>query len=290
VTRGGGWTLSVTADGSRAGLEGPGTATGWASSSERVSDALLDEDYAVVVLQDKQEQRPSRAIVTDLASGKDFTLDGSSDIPTTNGGTWALGAGHLLHATLDKRSYCIASVDLATRKSTLGWCAPERHGFSTARVTPAGDAMTTFDDSRPSCRTVVRLTGATTEPFPGVVDCHGYEGVLSDDGAAWSVIPRERRIEDAHFYARVGDGYFDLGAGSSGSLTWCGGAAYFTRDPQRRGDDAALMRWTPDGGLSTVYRSPGGPAFLPTPRCGGDTITVTALAQAGDEQVSASVR
>jgi hypothetical protein len=288
VTRGGGWTLTVDEEGSRADLEGPNGAGSW-SSDERVSDALLDEEYAVVVLQDEQEQEPSRAIVTDLATGEEFTVDGSSDIPTTNGGTWALGEGHLLHATVHRRSYCIASVDLSTRRSTLGWCAPARNGFTDARITPAGDSLTTFDDSRPSCRTVARLAGTRTEPFPGVPDCHGSEGVLIEDGAVWSVVPNERRIESARFYARVGDAYFDLGSGSTGTLTWCAGAAYFSRDPQRRGDDATLMRWSPDGGLSTVYVSPGGQAFLPSPRCGGDTITVKALAQAGDEQVSAPV-
>jgi hypothetical protein len=289
VTRGGGWTLSVNQDRSRAELEGPAGATRWSAAGERVADALLDEDYAVVVLQDKQEQDPSRAIVTDLASGQEFAIDGSSDIPTTNGGTWALGDGHLLHATLSKRSYCIASVDLATRTSTLGWCAPARQGFNQARISTAGDTITTFDDSRPSCRTVSRLEGTRTEPFPGAPDCHGAEGVLIEDGAVWSVVPNERRIENAHLYARIGDGYFDLGPGSTGTLTWCGDAAYFSRDPQRRGDDARLMRWRPRDGLSTVYVSPGGQAFLPTPRCGGDTITVTALAQGGDEQVSTSV-
>jgi hypothetical protein len=289
VTRGGGWTLTVDEEGSRADLEGPNGAGSWSSAGERVSDTLLDEDYAVVVLQDKLEEDPSRAIVTDLASGDEFTLDGSSDLPTTNGGTWALGSGHLLHATIRKRSYCLASVDLATRTSTLGWCAPARHGFTDARISPAGDSLTTFDDSRPSCRTVARLDGIRTEPFPGVPDCHGSEGVLTGDGAVWSVVPNERRIESSHFYARVGEGYFDLGPGSTGTLVWCGDAAYFSRDPQRRGEDAALMRWNAEDGLSIAYESPGGEAFLPAPRCGGDTITVTALAQAGDEQVSARV-
>jgi hypothetical protein len=289
VTRGGGWTLTVDEEGSRADLEGPNGAGSWSSADERVSDALLDENYAVVVLQDKLEEDPSRAIVTDLASGDEFTLDGSSDVPTTNGGTWALGDGHLLHASMRKRSYCIASVDLATRTSTLGWCAPARHGFTDARISDAGDSLTTFDDSRPSCRTVARLDGTRTQPFPGVPDCHASEGVLIDDGAVWSVVPNERRIESSHFYARVGEGYFDLGPGSTGTLVWCGDAAYFSRDPQRRGDDATLMRWNADDGLSTAYESPGGEAFLPAPRCGGDTITITALAQAGDEQVSAPV-
>jgi hypothetical protein len=291
VTRGGGWTLRVDRAGSRASLVGPGGRSRWSPGShERVSDALLDADHAVVVFQDELEEDPSRAIVTDLDTGDEFTVDGSSDIPTTSGGTWALGEGHLLHATIRKRAYCIASVDLATRASTLGWCAPARHGFNQARISPAGDTITTFDDSQPSCRTVSRLEGTTTEPFPGVPDCHGWEGVLIEDGAVWSVVPNERRIENGHLYARVGDGYFDLGPGSTGTLTWCGDAAYFGRDPQRRRDDARLMRWSPEDGLSTVYESPGGQAFLEAPRCGGDTITITALAQAGDEQVSAAVR
>ena len=36
-----------------------------------------------------------------------------------------------------------------------------------------------------------------------------------------------------------------------------------------------------------AYESPGGRAFLSEPRCGGDQITITALAEDGDEQVTA---
>ena len=49
------------------------------------------------------------------------------------------------------------------------------------------------------------------------------------------------------------------------------------------------MRWTPGAGLEVAYESSGGNAFLSPPRCGGDTVTVTALAQSGDEQVSADL-
>ena len=47
------------------------------------------------------------------------------------------------------------------------------------------------------------------------------------------------------------------------------------------------MRWSADSGLAVVYESPGGQAFLSEPRCGGDSLTVTALAEDGDEQVTA---
>lgn len=291
VTRSGDWTLTVDKSGSRAELEGPHSSSASGSNpGERVSDALIDGHYAVVVHQDKAEQRPSTAQVTDLDTGKQFRLDGSSDVPTTNGGTWALGQGHLLHATVHGGSYCLASVDLASKKSTLGWCAPKRHGFNGARITPAGDALLTFDASSPSCRTVVTVADTNTQPFPGVPRCKGWDGLVLGDGAVWSTIPKENDVEAAHFYARTADGYYDLGPGTSGSLTWCGDAAYFVRDPQHDGEPARLMRWRSSDGLQAVYESPGGQAFLAAPRCGGDTMTVTALAQERDEQVSAAVR
>jgi hypothetical protein len=289
VTRSGAWTLTVTGNGRDYSLDGPSSSTGSGASDTRVSDALIDGTWAVVVLQDRAEQQPSTAEITELATGRTFRVDGRSDVPTTTGGTWALGEGRLLHATVAHGAYCLASVDLATRESVLGWCAPKRHGFNGARVTPAGDSLLTFDDSQPSCRTLVSVAGDRIEAFPGVPDCQGWDGLLTDGGAVWSVIPRERQIENAHLYARVGEDYFDLGPGTAGSLVWCGGASYFVRDPQREGDPAALMRWSPDGGLTVAYESPAGQAFLSEPRCGGDRLTLTALAEGGDEQVSARV-
>ena len=102
------------------------------------------------------------------------------------------------------------------------------------------------------------------------------------------MVPKQTRIEAAHYYARDGDEFFDLGPGTSGTLAWCGDAAYFAQDPLRDGDPARLLRWTNDGELEVVYETAGrGPAFLTEPRCGDDRITVTAIAESGDEQISA---
>jgi hypothetical protein len=107
----------------------------------------------------------------------------------------------------------------------------------------------------------------------------------------WSVVPKDRRIEAAHFYARTPRGWFDLGPGTSGSLVTCAGSAFFTRDPASRTEPAALMRWSPqESSLSIAYESKGtGNAFLSPPRCGGTHLTVTAYSQAGDEQVTTSL-
>lgn len=287
VTAGGRWTLTVTGNGAGWRLTGPGEDSHGSTPGFRVSDALLDERWAVVVLQDRQEQQPSRARVTDLTTGRAFTIDGRSDVPTTNGGTWALGGDRLLHATVHGGAYCLAAVDLASQTSTLGWCAPKRHGFNGAHITPGGESVLSFDSGRPSCRTLIALDGSDGTPFDGVRDCKAWDGLRTDDGAVWSVIENEHRIEDAHFYARTGGEETDLGPGTAGSLVWCAGAAWFARDPARDGDPATLMRWTPADGLSVAYRSPGGRAIVSAPRCGGDAITVTALAEQGDEQVTA---
>lgn len=289
VTTGGGWTLTVKGNGGSWSLDGPQTSTGAGTSGFRVSDALLDADWAVVVLQDRTEQQPGRAQVTDLATGRSFAIDGRSDVPTTNGGTWALDGGHLLHATVSKGRYCVADVDLATRTSTLGWCAPKRTGFNGAHLTPGGGSVLAFDSGRPSCRTLLTLDGTQAAPFADVPDCSAWDGLRTEDGAVWSVIPNEHRIEQAHFYADSGGERSDLGPGTAGTLAWCADAAWFVRDPQTEGDPAALMRWSATDGLSVAYESPAGRAFLSAPRCGGDAITVTAMAEAGDEQVTAAL-
>jgi hypothetical protein len=288
VTRSGDWTLTVTRNGAGYSLNGPTTSSGSASNSRRISDALIDGAWAVIVAQDKAEEQPARATVTDLATGKSFKVDARSDVPTTNGGTWALGEGRALHATIGpSRAYCLASVDLETHRSTLGWCAPKRHGFNGAHITSAGDSILTFDSSHPSCRTLVAVSGKQIKPFPGVPECKGWDGLLTPEGAVWSTIPKETAVEDATFLARVGDDYFDLGPGIAGSLVWCGDASYFVRDPQTKGGPAILMRWSDQDGLSVAYESAGGQAFLSEPRCGGDQITITALASSGDEQITA---
>lgn len=290
VTVGGDWRLTVRGNGSSWSLDDGGTSSGGGRSGWRVSDALLDEDWAVVVLQDKSERRPSTATVTDLGTGDTFEVDARSEVPTTNGGTWALGGGHLVHATLHQGAYCLADVDLASRTSTLGWCAPARTGFNGAHVTPGGGSVLSFDTGRPSCRTLMSVSGADGSPFPGVPDCQAWDGLRTEDGAVWSVVTNEHRIEEADFWASSGGTTTELGPGTAGTLVWCGGAAWFVRDPQQEGDPASLMRWSAEAGLTTAYESPGGRAFLSTPRCGGDAITVTAMAEAGDEQVTASLR
>lgn len=291
VTRNTDWTLTVRGSGVSWSLDGPSGSTGGGQSGWRVSDALLDQDWAVVVLQERAESQPSRAQVTELATGDTFEIDGSSDVPTTNGGTWALGDGRLLHATVGPGgAYCVAEVDLATRESALGWCAPKRHGFNGARIGPGGASVMSFDAGRPSCRTLMALDGTDATPFEGVDPCAAWDGLRTEDGAIWSTIPNEREIERADFAASVAGERTDLGPGTAGSLVWCGGAAYFTRDPETEGDPATLVRWSPGAGLDVVYESPGGRAFLSQPRCGGDHLTITAAAEAGDEQVSAALR
>ncbi|MGZ5404767.1 MAG: hypothetical protein ACXWDL_08970, partial [Nocardioides sp.] len=248
-------------------------------------------EYAVVVAEHEQASQPNRATVVDLATGEQSVIDGRSEIPTTVGGSWALGSGLLVHPTLQGRDYCLAVADLVTGRSRPGPCVPPRHGVTHVNVGPAGIAAMSFDDARPSCRTLNRVEGTTLVPLAGVEDCRGWEAVVTETAAVWGVVPEERRIESSEFYADSGSGPVELGPGTTGSLTWCGDAAYLVRDPQRASDPARLLRIDPAGATEVVYESAGsGRAFLSAPRCGGTDLTLTALTAAGDEQVTASVR
>lgn len=288
VTVSGPWTLSVPQSGREAVLDGPDPRTVTAPARHRVTDALVDGEYAVVVTEDERAQQPNVATVVELASGRTFTIDGDSDVPTTTGGAWALGDGRLLHATSRGGSYCLASVDLASRDSEVLWCAPKRSGFNGVRVTDAGTTLLSFDDARPSCRTVGEIDGGDLVPFEDAPECTGWDALLLGDASVWSVVASPNRIEEARLFVRTAGETESLGAGTSGSLVACDGSAYFVRDPQRSSDPARLMRWAPGDGLSVAYetRAVGG-AFLSEPRCGGDALTLTALTERGDEQVTA---
>lgn len=256
----------------------------------RISELLLDNKYAVVVVQDPTETEPGGARVVRLNTGANTDIDGSSEIPTVNGGTWALGEGMLFHATYGpKRAYCLAEVDLASNSSQIAWCAPRNQGFNDARVTPAGLTVLSFTLGKDGCRTPVSLSGGEATPLAGVTECIGWDSLLTPTGQVWSETPDANRIEEASFFARAGEQTVGLGTGDTGSLTWCGGAAYFTQQPQRDGDPARLLRWTADSALEIVYETPGSPGFISEPRCGGSRITINAKSEGGDEQVSAPV-
>ena len=290
VTTNGTWFLTVEASGDAYRLDGPDQAFGTGEEGTRITNALLDTGWAVVVRQDEGRKKPATAEVTDLAKGEQFTIDQDSDVPTISGGTWALGGDTLAHATLGPEGgYCVATVDLATNETSIAWCAEAKHGFNAAHVTEAGTVVLAFDDSKPSCRTVGTVGDGQFDPFPGVPECAAWEGaVLGDDAAIWSVIPNEDDIDAAEFFARVGEDYYDLGPGTSGTLVPCADAAYFVRDPKREGDPARLLRW--DGSsLAVVYEAPPGQSFLEAPRCGDGALVVTALSEGGDEQVMAAL-
>ena len=292
VTVGGRWTLTVSSGGDLARLAGPHPRTIQAGPHSAITDTFLDGSHALVVSEDRLARSPDVATVVDLASGKATTLDHSSTPPTVVGGTWALGADSVLHATSGPHhSYCVATVDAATGAGTTGWCARPRSGFSRASISDDATTMMTFDDHRPSCRTLVEVRGSTLVPITGVPDCVGWDSSLSAGNAVWSVVANQHRIEAAHFYAHTAAGWFDLGPGVSGSLVSCAGSSFFTRDPATRTAPATLLRWDPGANaLSVAYASPGtGNAFLAPPRCGGDQLTVTAYSSGGDEQVTATL-
>lgn len=255
----------------------------------RFADVLLDGQWAVVVAQHDQESKPAIAQVFDLSTGDSRTLDAKSNPATVSGGAWAIGQGRVFHATTGRGgAYCLAEVDLASGEGQTTYCAEKNTGFNNVRITPDGLSLMSFDSGKISCRTVVTVGEAALEPMAGAPDCRAWEGFsLPDGNAVFTVVEKEQRIERSQVVARVGDGYYNLGHTTSGSLIWCDGAAWFPQDAERDGEPSRLMRW--DGTrLTTAFEAgQGGPSALSAPRCGGDAISLSLLAETGDQQVSA---
>ena len=185
-----------------------------------------------------------------------------SDVPTTSGGTWALGG----------------DTPRCTRRSTAP--APTAWPPSTSPpaprtspgARPSGTASTAphvprrHRGARPS--TTRSRPAAPSAPSPATpIDAVRRRPRLHGLGGRRG---RRRRdlvghpatssgVDAAHFYARVGDDYFDLGPGTSGTLT-CRARTRRTSSATRssEGDPAALMRWDAEDGLAVVYESPPG--------------------------------
>ncbi|PVG84305.1 hypothetical protein DDE18_01345 [Nocardioides gansuensis] len=275
-----------------------------AGGARRVSDVLMDDDWAVVVASDEtgRTEPAVTATAVDLDTGETYPIEQ----PPPGPGPWAMHDGHVLYGTYDPGgAYCLAEVTLAPAGRAesqpgdfTGYCAEERHGFSGLTTSEHGLAMMTFDDRRPaSCRTLGLLDldaedggGATFTPMPEVPECTGRDVAATATGAIWSTVADERRQEEGRFFALHDGDVVDLGPGTTGTLVPCGDSAYFTADPRGAGDPARLMRWTSDGILETVYETRGkGQAFLAPPDCVGHVLTLSAFAEGGDEQVYAEV-
>lgn len=271
-----------------------------AGKGRRVSEVLMDDEWALVVAHDEtgRSTPATAATAVDLGTGERHSIGGSSLGP----GPWALHEGRVFHGSYGQGgSYCLAATVLASAGRAgssgpgdlTGYCAARRHGFSGVTATEHGLAMMTFDDRRPaSCRTLGTLDdeASTFTPIREVPECGGWDVALLESGPVWSVVEDAHRQDEGRFFAHYRDQVLDLGAGTTGTLVPCGDSAYFTVDPQQAGDPARLMRWSPKGVLEAVYETSGdGQAFLAPPDCAGRVLTLSAFAEGGDEQVYAEV-
>ena len=291
VTRSSTWTVTVNKGGTEARIDGPESLSLASGGRVSVSSVLVDQQRVVVVMEDERAERGDEATIVD-SSGGTAMLDQKSSPPTTTGGTWAMGQETIVHATVSTEgAYCLATVSLESGQGDTPWCAEPRHGFRGATISDAGLSVMSFDDRRPvSCATLLAIDGGDATPFEGVTDCQGWDAMRLGGGTVWSEVPDPKRQGDGVFHGLLDGQALDLGKGTTGTLTYCAGAAYFVRDPQTDGDPARLIRVTPDGASAIVYESTSvGNAFLSAPRCGGDAITLTSYGDQGDEQVTADL-
>ena len=238
-----------------------------------VREILFDEPHIVVVANKPDDSGSDRVVVLDVETFKERTLDESA--PPTAHGSWAAGAGQVAYGSHRGDDYCLAVVDLATLRGGLHECVPPRHGIFQVGISPYGLGYATFDDRLPSsCMTArIEAKGAEPETVPPEERCAPWEAVLVADRAiVWSEVHDKQEVEEATFYARVDDGEVHvLGDGTTGSLTWCGEAAWYVGTVPSQ-----LLRWTPSTGLQLAYQVPNGDGMIGAPSCTNGSISFPA--------------
>lgn len=254
-----------------------------------VNAVLLEGDTAVVSFAYGGETTVGTGYRIDLTTGEKTKIVTPEP---ANGGDWALIDDSLYYPALDEdQNACLATLAISDGNGEEGWCPPERVGIAELEANEHGVTAMLFDyDSDVSCRTLTLLdqTGVP-QPVEGPADCSGWDIAATSTGIIWSEVPRPKRQEAAVFHALVDGAAQELGTGTTGTLTSCGGDTFFASDPVKRTDPARLMRW--DGtSLSVAYESTSrGNAFLGTPECADGIITISSYGEDGDEQVSANV-
>lgn len=257
--------------------------------SGTVSSVLLEGGTAVVPI----------AFAGDTALGQGYRIDLTTGERTeivapepANGGDWAMVDDSLYYPALaEGQSVCLATLAITDGNGEEGWCPEGRVGMTELDANEHGVALMLFDQAKnTSCRTLALLdqTGVP-QPLAGPTECAGWDVGATRTGAIWSEIPGPERQEVAVFHALVDGDPQELGPGTTGSLTSCGGDSFFVRDPASASDPSRLMRW--DGTeLTVAYESASrGNAFLGRPACADGILTISSFGEGGDEQVSASV-
>ena len=260
-----------------------------AVASGTVNAVLLEGDTAVVSYAFGGETVVGLGYRIDLTTGEQTEI--VSPEPA-NGGDWALIDDSLYYPALDEDQLaCLATLAVTDGNGEEGWCPPGRVGIAELEANDDGVAVMLFDyGSDISCRTLTMLdqTGVP-QPLEGPAECTGWDIAATSTGIIFSEVPRPRRQESAVFHAVADGSPQKLAKGTTGSLTSCGGDAFFVSDPTTMTDPARLMRW--DGTtLSVAYESESvGNAFLGKPECADGIVTFSSFGENGDEQVSASV-
>lgn len=259
------------------------------SRSGSVFAVLLEGDTAVVSYAYGGESIAATGYRIDLTTGEQTEI--VTPAPA-NGGDWAMFDDSLYYPALDEnQDACLATLAVTDGNGEEGWCPPELVGIAELEANEHGVAAMLFDyGSDISCRTLTLLDqAAVPQPVAGPTECTGWDIAATSTGIIWSEVPRPKRQEAAVFHAIVDGAAQELGTGTTGTLTSCGGDTFYVSDPLKQSDPARLMRW--DGtALSVAYESKSkGNAFLGKPECADGIITVSSYGEDGDEQVSANV-
>lgn len=254
-------------------------------------DVFLDGDNAVIAYAAGGEAVQGRAARVDLPSGEVTEV---VTPPVSNYGNFARSGDSLWFPALgEDDAQCLGTLAITDMNGEQGWCAPAGSflGRLNANEHGVGLSLLAISGRGRQCRTPMLLDDSGT-PQPALPDekiCTSWDIAPTGTGFVWSQVVKRNRQERSKFFASTNGEITELGIGSTSTLTSCGGDLFYASDPEGPDEPARLMRF--DGAeLTVAFESEStGNAFLAKPECADGILTVSALGEAGDEQVFAPV-
>jgi hypothetical protein len=162
---------------------------------------------------------------------------------------------------------CLLRLDLnaadpASEATTVACAEP---GMNVGWVKITNGALTFLaGDQTTSCPTMYRVMLPDGSPEKLAVDGCVTRGIADASWIAWTEPPPTdadgyENYFDASLRVQADGGVHDLGTAVTGSTAVCDGALYWTWDDMEAPlEPSQIRRWTPEGGVEVVYRSPDG--------------------------------
>lgn len=243
----------------------------------------LDRTTALLVAEPAADDgRPQRPMLVDTRTGRTRGFTGPAVIKPAPQGTWAMAEGMVAYTTQRPgQVYCMVSAPVVSLRGRVLRCGKSREGLTQLRINGGTIGAATFVNATPmSCLSLWTSRAGRVTPVTEAKKCRGWEAVPVGGVVAWTEIVRPNEVEVGRVRAGSGGKVVELGQGSTGTLTGCGGWVWWSQPPAA-GHGDRLMRWRPGGSAEVAFDPKSSTAPISHLTCSDDRLSFVRLDAAG---------